>query len=136
MGTSSIITGLINQSDLGFGPAIEVVFAEVPYAEPDDPTALNFASMYMSADGEDPLAGAPSGHANVPARKARENAALKPNTDYYLSWLVLSQGHPSWVPKTKIDYRGTDSADDKVIASAGIPMFNPMDGKPGIFVPD
>lgn len=122
-----------------FGARVNAVFAEVPNPAPDDPTILNYTSMYMSADGVDPRSKLKSGHPNIP-REPREKAALKPNTDYYLSWEVLDKFPPGRKTQIRIVVAGTDSPDDvELFDEPGVPgepatadvLFHPITGKLG-----
>jgi len=121
---------IIGASIPGFGPRVDAVFAE----EGGEP--LEFGSMYMSEDGIDPLSKKRTGHPLIP-REPRENAALKPNTDYYLTLTVLDQGHPSWVPKIKLTYSGTDYEGQHQIAQStrdGVSMV--IEGVAGTWTQD
>jgi hypothetical protein len=124
---------ILGASIPGMGPQMLAVFAETPDAAPDDPTALNFNSMYMSQDGVDPLSKKKTGHPFIP-RKPREDAALKPNTDYYLTLEYLGRGHSSVKHQIKVVYAGTDSPEDSVIVPSGMSMV--IDGVPGTWTAD
>ena len=111
------------------------------------PTAMTFAEegeepldvshgLYLSQDGTDPNAGKPFGR-NGRTIAARENAALKPNTDYYWTLEVTAQGHSSWVPKIAATYSGTDTPEDYEVFptfEGGIDMT--IEGVEGMWVPN
>jgi hypothetical protein len=94
----------------GFGPKVDATLIG------PDGVHLNYDSLYMSADGTDPLAGMQRGHENLGPRPPRENAALEPNTDYYLDWTLTTGSETTAV---KLTYIGTDSPDDYVIIGDG-----------------
>lgn len=113
----------------GWGPDLEVSFAE----EGGEP--LDFNSMYLSANGLDPMAEKKTGSPYIP-RVPRENAALKPNTDYFLSYKVLEQGVPGMRLSIPLTYAGSDYDGQYIIqASSGSASEIIINGVPGTWVP-
>lgn len=85
----------------GWGPRFTAKFADA------DGNEVDFNSMFLTADGVDPLANQPSGHPGI-ARKPRENGGLKANTDYYLDVDILDAGAPGSKNSFPVTYYGTD----------------------------
>ncbi len=127
----------IGASIPGFGPQYRAVFAESPDAE----TGLDYSTMYLTEDGVDPRSNLPTGHPQIP-RKPRVNAALKPNTDYYLTVDIVSAGPDGWEPTIPLTYTGTDYAGQYPIEAgpvvppsmAGVNMV--IEGVPGTWTPN
>jgi hypothetical protein len=132
-GVLHIKTGVMSENFLrlrfggtvpGFGPKVKATLSE----EGGEP--LNYDSLFMSADGKDPLAGSATGHHAMPNRPARENAALKPNTDYYLRW-ELQNGDT-----VKLQYVGTDTPEDYlIIADSSAAVDIVLAGVDGVWFP-
>lgn len=84
----------------------------------EDGNEYNLTSgLYLSDDGVDPLAGKPTGDGGFTAD--RENAALQPNSIYFWDVEVTKEGHPSWIPKMKVNYSGTDTDSDHIVLPGG-----------------
>lgn len=120
-----------------FGGKFTGVFSEDPEAE----EGLDFSSLYLSADGVDPKEGEDAAAFGSlyagGVRPARENAALKPNTDYYFR--VVGDG------QARLTYASLSSDDvaDLAVAAAvieevgdSIPMIHPFTGQKGIWFPE
>ena len=119
----------VGGSMIGFGPKIDPVFSEL-----NSEDSLNFGNMYLSADGIDPQ---PPRDFVTGAPEPRENAAMKPETDYYLTIPRIEGGHSSWVPQVKVSYVSTSSDDVSDVPTemrVGISLV--LDHVPGTWYPN
>lgn len=136
--TIEVLTGSTTENDIRFREGASVVqgWTTVDMEFTDDPVPFSgkgeqfsYASMYISKDGKDPLEGTSN-----PPRPARENAALKPNSTYYLHMAIPDGINGELI---RLSYFATDSADfggNEPIAIMPIEMS--IEGIDGVWYPN